>query len=39
MQHPERSRVLKLPLAEDLWLRHTCDLSVNYYKTVMATGK
>lgn len=39
LQHTERSRVLKLPLAEDLWLRHSCDLSLNYYRAVMATGK
>jgi nuclear pore complex protein Nup98-Nup96 len=38
-QHNELSRVLKLPLSEDLWLRHSCDLSLNYYRAVMATGK
>jgi nuclear pore complex protein Nup98-Nup96 len=38
-QHNERSRVLKLPLAEDLWLRHSTELSLNYYRAVMATGK
>ncbi|KAF2277162.1 uncharacterized protein EI97DRAFT_432771 [Westerdykella ornata] len=38
-KHLERARVLKLPLAEDMWLRHSCDLSLNYYKAVMAAGK
>jgi nuclear pore complex protein Nup98-Nup96 len=38
-QHMDRSHVLKLPLTEDQWLRHSMDLSVNYYKAVMASGK
>ncbi|KAF2471836.1 uncharacterized protein BDR25DRAFT_303231 [Lindgomyces ingoldianus] len=35
----DRARVLKLPLAEDIWLRHTQDLSVGYYRAVMAGGR
>jgi nuclear pore complex protein Nup98-Nup96 len=38
-QHAERSRVLQLPLTEDRWLRHSSDLSLSYYRAVMATGK
>ncbi|KAH7136004.1 nuclear protein 96-domain-containing protein [Dendryphion nanum] len=38
-KHAERSRVLKLPLTEDLWLRHSNDLSVNYYRSVIMSGK
>jgi nuclear pore complex protein Nup98-Nup96 len=34
-----RSQILKLPLTEDLWLRHSCDLSTNYYRTLMANTK
>ncbi|CAI6324982.1 unnamed protein product [Periconia digitata] len=33
---PDRSRVLKLPLTEDKWLKHTIDLSVDYYRNVVA---
>ncbi|KAF2866983.1 nuclear protein 96-domain-containing protein [Massariosphaeria phaeospora] len=32
----ERARVLKLPLTEDLWLKHSIDLSTSYYRKVMA---
>jgi len=39
IKHTERSRVLKLPLTEDLWLRHTSELSLNYYRAVMETVK
>ncbi|KAF2003584.1 hypothetical protein P154DRAFT_519829 [Amniculicola lignicola CBS 123094] len=38
-KYPDRSRVLKLPLTEDLWLRHSLDLSVGYYHAVIASGK
>ncbi|KAI9745522.1 MAG: hypothetical protein M1818_001056 [Claussenomyces sp. TS43310] len=31
------SRVLRMPLAEDNYLKHTVDLSIGYYKSVMAT--
>ncbi|OSS51125.1 hypothetical protein B5807_04196 [Epicoccum nigrum] len=34
-----RSQILKLPLTEDLWLRHSCDLSTNYYRTLMANTR
>ncbi|KAF2659873.1 hypothetical protein K491DRAFT_590130 [Lophiostoma macrostomum CBS 122681] len=37
--HADRSHVLKLPLTEDQWLRHSLDLSATYYKAVMASGK
>lgn len=39
MQRTERSRVLKLPLTEDLWLRHTSELSLIYYRNVMESVK
>ncbi|KAF2791274.1 hypothetical protein K505DRAFT_326996 [Melanomma pulvis-pyrius CBS 109.77] len=35
-QHAERGRVLKLPLTEDLWLKHSSELSVEYYRAVMS---
>ncbi|KAF2704382.1 hypothetical protein K504DRAFT_461147 [Pleomassaria siparia CBS 279.74] len=38
-KYAERARVLKLPLTEDLWLRHSSDLSLGYYRAVMASGK
>ncbi|CAO2656014.1 Nn.00g048170.m01.CDS01 [Neocucurbitaria sp. VM-36] len=34
-----RSSILKLPLTEDLWLKHSCNLSTRYYRSVMATGR
>ncbi|KAJ4381759.1 hypothetical protein N0V86_003124 [Didymella sp. IMI 355093] len=34
----DRSQILKLPLTEDLWLKHSCDLSTNYYRKLMASG-
>ncbi|KAF1969501.1 hypothetical protein BU23DRAFT_557531 [Bimuria novae-zelandiae CBS 107.79] len=30
----DRASVLKLPLTEDLWLRHSVDLSATYYRNV-----
>ncbi|KAF1845526.1 uncharacterized protein K460DRAFT_284121 [Cucurbitaria berberidis CBS 394.84] len=38
-QRTNRSSILKLPLTEDLWLKHSCDLSTNYYRSIMATGR
>ncbi|KAF2116321.1 nuclear protein 96-domain-containing protein [Lophiotrema nucula] len=38
-KHSERARVLKLPLTEDLWLRHTTNLSSDYYRAVVAGAK
>ncbi|KAF2739627.1 hypothetical protein EJ04DRAFT_508511 [Polyplosphaeria fusca] len=38
-QPTDRARVLKLPLTEDLWLKHSTDLSVDYYRAVMASAK
>lgn len=38
-QHIDRSHVLKLPLTEDQWLRHSIDLSIGYYQAVIASGK
>ncbi|KAH7383192.1 nuclear protein 96-domain-containing protein [Pyrenochaeta sp. MPI-SDFR-AT-0127] len=38
-QHINRATVLKLPLTEDLWLKHSCELSTNYYRSVMASGR
>ncbi|KAF2849943.1 hypothetical protein T440DRAFT_398113 [Plenodomus tracheiphilus IPT5] len=31
-----RAAILKLPLTEDLWLKHSCELSTSYYASVMA---
>jgi len=31
-----RAAILKLPLTEDLWLKHSCELSTDYYRGVMA---
>ena len=38
-QKGNRSQILKLPLTEDLWLKHSCDLSTNYYRDLMASSK
>lgn len=38
-QLANRSQILRLPLTEDLWLKHSCDLSTSYYRAVMANGK
>ncbi|KAL5447955.1 hypothetical protein PMIN06_007308 [Paraphaeosphaeria minitans] len=32
----DRASVLRLPLTEDLWLRHSVDLSTSYYRNVVA---
>ncbi|KAH9864074.1 hypothetical protein J1614_010007 [Plenodomus biglobosus] len=34
-----RAAILKLPLTEDLWLKHSCELSTSYYRNVMAVGR
>ncbi|KAF2628709.1 hypothetical protein BU25DRAFT_490343 [Macroventuria anomochaeta] len=34
-----RSQILKLPLTEDLWLKHSCDLSTSYYRNLMASSR
>ncbi|KAF1930053.1 uncharacterized protein M421DRAFT_91249 [Didymella exigua CBS 183.55] len=34
-----RSQILRLPLTEDLWLKHSCDLSTSYYRNLMASSK
>jgi nuclear pore complex protein Nup98-Nup96 len=34
-QTVNRSQILKLPLTEDLWLKHSCDLSTSYYRKLM----
>jgi nuclear pore complex protein Nup98-Nup96 len=39
MQNTNRSQILRLPLTEDLWLKHSCDLSANYYRSVMADSR
>ncbi len=33
------ARVLQLPLTEDAYLKHTMDLSLQYYKAIMTGGK
>lgn len=38
-QQFNRSSILKLPLTEDLWLKHSCNLSTNYYRSVMASSR
>jgi nuclear pore complex protein Nup98-Nup96 len=37
MQQKDRSAVLRLPLTEDMRLRHACALSEGYYRSVMAS--
>ena len=37
-QGVEAARVLQLPLTEDKFLQHTIELSLGYYKAVMAGG-
>ena len=32
------ARVLQLPLTEDAYLKHTMDLSLQYYRAVMTGG-
>ncbi|KAF2449540.1 hypothetical protein P171DRAFT_427737 [Karstenula rhodostoma CBS 690.94] len=32
----DRASVLRLPLTEDLWLRHSVDLSTSYYRNMVA---
>lgn len=39
MQAANRSQILKLPLTEDLWLKHSCDLSTSYYRSLMANSR
>lgn len=39
MQTANRSQILKLPLTEDLWLKHSCDLSTSYYRNLMADSR
>lgn len=34
-----QASILKLPLTEDSWLKHSCDLSTSYYRSVMAGGR
>lgn len=36
IQLTDRASVLRLPLTEDLWLRHSVDLSTSYYRNVVA---
>lgn len=38
MQGHDQSRVLRLPLTEDRYLKHTTDLSLQYYRGVLAGG-
>ena len=39
MQTANCSQILKLPLTEDLWLKHSCDLSTGYYRSLMANSR
>jgi nuclear pore complex protein Nup98-Nup96 len=36
-QQSNRNAVLKLPLTEDLWLKHSIDLSTRYYRSIMVS--
>lgn len=38
-QKANRGSILKLPLTEDLWLKHSCELSASYYRGIMAAGR
>jgi nuclear pore complex protein Nup98-Nup96 len=38
-QQSNRNAVLKLPLTEDLWLKHSIDLSTQYYRSIMVSGR
>ncbi len=38
-QNKDLSRVLRLPLTEDKYLKHTTDLSLVYFKGIMAGGR
>ncbi|KAL1801499.1 hypothetical protein ACET3X_001841 [Alternaria dauci] len=38
-QRTNRNAILKLPLTEDLWLKHSIDLSTSYYHNVMVTSR
>ncbi|KAI4661040.1 uncharacterized protein J4E79_005608 [Alternaria viburni] len=38
-QQSNRNAILKLPLTEDLWLKHSIDLSTSYYRNVMVTTR
>lgn len=35
----ELAKMLRLPLTEDAYLKHTVDLSLGYYKSVMAVNR
>ncbi|KAF2830909.1 hypothetical protein CC86DRAFT_379124 [Ophiobolus disseminans] len=39
MQTKDHSSLLRLPLTEDLRLKHACALSTEYYRTIMANGR
>jgi nuclear pore complex protein Nup98-Nup96 len=39
LQNKDLSRVLRLPLTEDKYLKHTADLSLGYFKGIMAGGR
>ena len=38
-QSSDLSQVLQLPLTEDMYLKHSVNLSFDYYRTLMAGGK
>lgn len=38
-QRTNRNSILKLPLTEDLWLKHSIDLSTNYYRNLLVTSR
>ncbi|KAH7562317.1 hypothetical protein BM1_01837 [Bipolaris maydis] len=38
-QRTNRNSILKLPLTEDLWLKHSIDLSTSYYRNLLVTSR
>jgi nuclear pore complex protein Nup98-Nup96 len=37
-QSIETSKILALPMTEDRYLKHTVELSLDYYRAIMAGG-
>lgn len=39
MQRSDINKVLRLPLTEDNYVKHTVDLSLEYYRDLMTAGR
>jgi len=39
LQKADLTQVLRLPLTEDRYLKHTVEMSLGYYRDVMAVGR